>query len=625
MLQITMPQSLLFKRFIPVFFSVLTTLTCSAGDSDCEMIQYQVSCKVDKNKATYEYTYYYQINSREGDKHAKISVPYSKKNKVTIVEGWVEDANGTIVRRLKNSEITDLSAISDISFYQDEYIKKFELRNNTYPYRIHYKTRYVDNELMEIIDWYPVIDTEIATKCSELRVEVPKNYPIKIYEEQTHFVRTETQESIIYEWKHTDLKVLKSEILSPPHSDFLPRVIVLPENFNWFTKGCFSSWTSFGDWYSDITAGLDILPESEKIQTSQLLKGITDKREIVKRLYHYLQDHTRYINVSIKYGGLRPYPAEYVAQNKYGDCKALSNYLIALLKLYNIPAYYTVIYGDENPPKFLESFPSHQFNHIIVTVPLDKDTLFLETTSNIAPFGYLGEFTQNRKAFLIDKNNSRIIHTPALTVSEEAQHRKSVYNIDISGNCAAQLNLCFRGSSSEMYNSLGNMYTKDEQERILREHLLSFSAFEIENWELKKENRDSATVELYVKLKLTNFLQDYGNKKAFSLTAIYLPDLESPEKRTLPLRINTPYVLNDTLEYNFILSSECSGLPEDITIQSPYGSYSRTVKKKEKHIEIYRSIIINAGSYSLKEYPEFYSFIQNIKSNDRKKLLIPKN
>jgi hypothetical protein len=176
-----------------------------------------------------------------------------------------------------------------------------------------------------------------------------------------------------------------------------------------------------------------------------------------------------------------------------------------------------------------------------------------------------------------------------------------------------------------MYNSLGNLYTKDQQERILREHILNFSAFEIEHWELKKENRDSASIELNVKLILLNFLQDYGNKKAFSISSIYLPELEIPEKRTLPVRINTPYVLNDTLQYNLSRASECSGLPNNVIIQSAYGSYSRTIKKLENQIEICRSIIIYAGNYSLKEYPEFYSFIQNIKNNDRKKILIPKN
>lgn len=599
------------------FFSLL------AKDFDCEVLQYQVYCKVDNSKVTLERSYYYQINNRKGDEHAIISVPYSKKNKVTIVEAWIEDANGTVIRKLKNADIKDQSAISDISLYEDNYVKTFELRHNSYPYRIYYKTRCTYSELIEIVDWTPVIDTEIPTKAAELKIEVPSNYPIKIFEDQAHYSLSETAQSKVYEWKLMDLPILKDEVLSPPHIDFLPRVIVVPEKFDWYAEGNFNTWMSYGNWYSQITDKLDKLPPSEKIKTDLLVKGITDKREIVKILYHYLQDHTRYINVSIKYGGLRPYPAEYVATNKYGDCKALSNYLIALLKQYDIKAHYTVVYAGDNPPKFFNSFPSHQFNHIIVTVPMDKDTVFLECTSNTSPFGYLGSFTQNRKAFLIEKDNSHLVNLPTLSKSDQMQHRKFVYNIGLEGTCTAQIDLCYRGSSFEEYNNFEASYSKNLQERILREQILNFSSFEIENWQLKKENRDSAKIALKVKLRLTNFLQNYGDKRAFSITSFYFPELEKPDKRTLPLRLNTPYFINDTLLCNFSANTEF-GMPTDTLIQSSFGSYSLKVKKKETQLEIIRNIAIYPGYYTLKEYPEFYSFIQNIKTNDRKKILFKK-
>lgn len=612
------------KRILGIsVFLAFFSFSLLAKDYDCEVLQYNVFCKVNNNKITLEYTYYYQINNRKGDEHAKISVPYSKKDKVTIVEAWIEDANGTVIRKLKNADIKDQSDISDISLYEDNYVKKFELLHNTYPYRIYYKTRYTFSELIEIVDWTPVVDTEIPTRSAELKIEVPTGFPVKIFEDQTHYSSSENGETTVYEWKLNNLPILKDEVLSPPHIDFFPRVIVVPEKFNWYAEGNFNTWTSFGNWYSQITDKLDKLPPSEKMKTDLLVKGITDKKEIVKILYHYLQDHTRYINVSIKYGGLRPYPAEYVATNKYGDCKALSNYLIVLLKQYGIKAHYTVVNAGDNPPKFFSAFPSHQFNHVIVTVPLEKDTVFLECTSNTSPFGYLGSFTQNRKAFLIEKDNSRLINLPALTKSDEIQHRKFVYNIGLEGTSNAQINLCFRGSSFDIYNDLEASYSKDLQERILREQILNFSSFEIDNWQLNKENRDSAKIALYVKLRLTNFQQNYGDKKACSVTPFYFPELEKPDKRTLPLRLNTPYVINDTLLYNFPAHTEF-GMPADTLIQSSYGSYSLKVKKKETQLEIVRNVTIYPGYYTLKEYPEFYSFIQNVKTNDRKKILFKK-
>ena len=55
-------------------------------------------------------------------------------------------------------------------------------------------------------------------------------------------------------------------------------------------------------------------PEKETSKINSLIKGIDDEKQKIRVLYHYLQDETRYINISLETGGLKPRRASYVAK-----------------------------------------------------------------------------------------------------------------------------------------------------------------------------------------------------------------------------------------------------------------------------------------------------------------------
>ena len=99
----------------------------------------------------------------------------------------------------------------------------------------------------------------------------------------------------------------------------MPSVTIIPVEYNYAISGSFKDWISYGNWQFDLLQGLNELPDIEKSKILTLIKDIKDEKEKMKILYHYLQDETRYINITIETGGLKPYSATYVSTNKYGD------------------------------------------------------------------------------------------------------------------------------------------------------------------------------------------------------------------------------------------------------------------------------------------------------------------
>ena len=111
-------------------------------------------------------------------------------------------------------------------------------------------------------------------------------------------------------------------------------------------------------------------------------------------------------------GGWQPFEASLVDQYGYGDCKALSNYTKSLLESLNIEARYTLVKAGEDEPNIISDFPSRQFNHVILCVPNQGDTLWLECTSQTNPFGYTGTFTSDRDVLVVTDGGGKIVHTP---------------------------------------------------------------------------------------------------------------------------------------------------------------------------------------------------------------------
>ena len=50
----------------------------------------------------------------------------------------------------------------------------------------------------------------------------------------------------------------------------------------------------------------------------------------------------------------------------------------SLLQVIGVESYYTLVMAGENAPSIINNFPSPQFNHAILCVPVDKDTIWLE-------------------------------------------------------------------------------------------------------------------------------------------------------------------------------------------------------------------------------------------------------
>jgi hypothetical protein len=598
------------KVIVTVLFFCLN-LFSFAQDYNAELVLQETNISYKNGKLIQSINYEIKIINREGEYISKISIPFSRLYKVSKIDAYIKDNNGIIIKKLAKSEITEKSAISDYSLYEDDYIKEFTLKHNTYPYTVCYSYEVQQEEFLAINYWLPVIDWKIPTVKAVLKVEVPKGFKISFRSQLTDSFDCDSTGIVVkYRWVASYNKRVEPETSSPNIVNFLPHVIIVPGDFKYNLPGSLRRWSDFGEWQNKLLKGLSDLPQSEKNTILGLISGLTDTSEKVRTLYHYLQDHTRYINITIETGGLKPYPASYVAVNKYGDCKALSNYFKSVLEAAGIKSYYTNVNAGDQITGIDKSFPSQQFNHVILCVPVLKDTLWLDCTSKM-PFNYLGTFTQSRDVLIIEEDKSHFTKSPSMTNKDVLESRKATFHRNIQNQTIATFSNTYRGEEYETYFYLSNSVSNSDRTQIFRNNIVK-GGYELIDFNLSVPPRDSARIHLSYSARSTKNYKVYGNDLLIEVLPFPVPRFEDPKKRKLPVQLDYPVYRIDSLEYEIPFQYNVSGKLTNESVVSEFGSYRIESVSKGKSVTVIKSFILKPGNYSLDRYKGFYDFLARV-------------
>ncbi|OHX64854.1 DUF3857 domain-containing transglutaminase family protein [Flammeovirga pacifica] len=601
-----------YKLFVTALFLFFPFFLFS---QQAKVISYDTQIAFENGKLKKTVDVALQINDKRAVDLGEIEIPYNSSMRIN--RAYILDAQGQLVKKLKGKDINTKSLTENATFYSDANIKYFTLKWSSFPYSIHYSyTTSVDN-FISITHWIPFIYKNINTESATLEVVLPKDYEYKVYEQKGGFIKHEkkTDEHVILSWELDPMLSVKirEERFSAHIQDLLPMVLITPKSFKYGEIGDLSTWNSYGDWVYSLSEGMDELTTSEKEKVHALTDHISTKEEKVKVLYNYLQENTRYINVSVDIGGLVPYPASYVCENKYGDCKALTNYMKALLKEVGIPSYAVDVKAGKKVKKIIHDFPSQQFNHVILGVPLENDTLFLENTSKYLPYNYLGDFTYGREALWIEKGNSRLITLPKYTTqtAKEELDLQYTFNEDLSAKIDIQWTV--RGAHFSNILHVKNLTKEEDKINYFKNVGLTYN-INVETIEFE-ENNKSDEIKVHIKGSSNKIIRKVGTLFVISPTSFFDTKLEGVDERINDIVIHHPTHQQITVSYDLgSLSDRYVELSPEKIIRSKYGSFAITYENlKDKHlVKMHQTYLLPSATYPKEEYQDFYDFIKDI-------------
>jgi hypothetical protein len=602
---------------------------------------------ISSSKATYKNKYAITIFKESANKYAVLYIGYDKLEIIESIKGTLFDANGKEIRKLKKSEIIDQSAISDYSIMEDSRVKIADMTYGQLPYTVEFEYETTSNGIMGYQPWYPQSAGNIAVESSLHQVSVPKGQKLRYKEinlfdqlvlasEQgsqanesslSSFVKFKGKETNgdrdVYKWEAKHLSTIMPEAFSGKAK--IAKVLFSPDDFEYASyAGKMSTWDDYGKWQLKLNAGRNDLPESTKQKIKDLTKNIPDKVGKIKAVYEYLQNKTRYVSIQLGIGGWQPFKSSFVDEKSYGDCKALSFYTQSMLEAIGIPSLYTIIGADENAREVLPDFPANYFNHIILCVPVEKDTIWLECTNQKQAFGYLGDFTHNRYALAVTPQGGKLVRTPKYGYQQNIESRKGEVKINADGLALVEVSTDYQAlkeGSRYYYAEKG----KEDQKKYLYEKI-NLPSFELLDFDLSRQKLRLPITTEKLSLKVTKWGSKSG-KRMFITPNMFSQWTEIPAKsdfRKSPIVLDSDYDFTEKDELVFQLPEgyQLEYKPKDIKIESKFGEYQVSYLIEGQKLIFKRDFILKGGTYPKENYNDWIEFCKNVAKADKERIVL---
>lgn len=576
------------------------------------------------SKAILRQSYAITILNEAGDKYADYNSDYNKFYLSPTSEGTLYDEGGKEIRKMKKKDIGDFSRTTESSLIDDNRIKHFSFSCRSYPYTVEYSEEQEINGIFFLPDWRPVEGEMFSVQQSRFVVEAPKDYEFRF--KQFNYDSKPVIEGNTYTWEVKNIPAIEYQPFCAPFEEITPSVFVAPDDFEiGGYKGNMSSWLRLGMFVSDLRKDRDQLPDNVKQDVHRLTANIPDREMKIKALYEYLQKNTRYISIQLGIGGWQPFDANYVATKGYGDCKALSNYMTALLKEAGIKANYVLISSGTGNKGAWEDFPSPYFNHAIMCVP-GKDTLWMECTSQTVSFNYMGSFTGDRKALLIDDDGGHIVNTPHYSSSDNQQLRKTIAFIDGDGNLTADISTTYKGIEQDIPQQLINEISKEHRDKYLN-NMFELPTYSVDRSDYQEIKGKIPVVKEELKITAPNYASATGRRLFIQPNILERNHarLQLDKPRKYPIVYPYSFRHEDTIIISLDGSYKAEDIPSNVTLKSKFGSYSLNYTFNNNKIIVSRVYEREANTYPAGDYPKFVDFYDEINKADHKRIVLVKD
>jgi tetratricopeptide (TPR) repeat protein len=455
---------------------------------------------------------------------------------------------------------------------------------------------------------FDFLDSQIVLN-EELDVSTPKDRKIIVKSPGLKSETSEQDNRIVYIWKTENLEDKTPQSVRPGYQP--PPAVEITS---------FQNWNEVGRWWGRLEQKEMKPTPAIRAKALELTKGATTDQEKVHAIYKYVAEQFRYISISFGIGRYRPHAATDILTNQYGDCKDKHTLLASLLAAVGLKAYPALIIATN---KLDPDVPSpEQFDHVISYVPLGAKGLWLDTTAEVAPEGFLVPGLRHKKALLIpDGKPAYLVETPSTPPFQSFQRFESDGKLSSDGTFTGKIQRTARGYTGLVLQLLFRNASQDQWQKLVQgiSSLIGFGGT-VSNVTTSSTDDIDHPFSYSYNYTRKNYGDWADDKTVAALPPFGLPDAkESKGKVPAPIYFNGPS--------NFLYTSKIDlpkgyapQLPKPIDLKFDFADYHSSCTFKNGVLTISRTLSIKTDELPAASRKE-YAKLEKTVSNDERQFI----
>ncbi|MAP54133.1 transglutaminase domain-containing protein [Altibacter sp.] len=270
-----------------------------------------------------------------------------------------------------------------------------------------------------------------------------------------------------------DMEPQSNEANTPGPSYIYPHVLFIAKAFHNGSQQqtLFNSVEDLFGWYNSLVESVEVDASVFADKVTELTAGAISEEEKVKNIFYWVQDNIRYVAFEDGIAGFQPDSPQNVYTKRYGDCKGMAILTKAMLEEAGFDSRLVWIGTDRLAYDY--SIPSLTVdNHMICSVILDDETIFLDGTEKYNKYGEYATRIQNKQALLQDTNGYKILTVPAEKGTKNID--KTIYSLRIDGDVMqGTARKEYAGESRVSFQNVYTSFGSSDKEEVLPRFLAS--------------------------------------------------------------------------------------------------------------------------------------------------------